>query len=373
MVFGICLIIASIFINVLENDSKMLVYTAFFSILTGLWLLGNKGILNLVSDNRILNVWLEYISLYMAPLPILLYMMNLREKENGKLLVLPLKILFYTIIIVLSVTLILHLTDILHFTNVLTVFHIIDFAAIFYVVASSIYLQIRHKKSEENILLAGIFMLTLCVGIDLILFGLGKYVNPLFGKVVGISAWGSLFFVVGMLLNFGLSMYRNVSYKVEQATLMNLAFTDPLTKLANREKLFRTISEYLAEKTDWGIINFDLNHLKQNNDTYGHKTGDEMLKDFSGILRDSFNDAAVVARVGGDEFYVLYRMPAPGQIEDALDMFVQNIELFNSKGKIYILSAAYGTAYSTENPHGAQDDVIMQSDKRMYEMKQKMH
>ena len=373
IVFGVSLLVASIFVSLTESDSRILIYTGFFAIFTGFWLLGNKGILNLVSDNRVLNVWVEYMSLYVAPLPILLYMLKLRKGEENRWLVLPMKILIYCGAGLLVVSLFLQVTDILHFTNLLTVFHVLDFTAIAFVVFSSLYLQIKRKKTEENIVLGGIFMLTLCVGLDLVLFNLGKFVNPFFGRIVGISAWGSLFFVISMLLNFALSMYRNLSYKVEQSMLIALAFSDPLTKLSNRAKLFRTISELLGKQEHWGIVNFDLNYLKQNNDKYGHQTGDAMLKDFAGILTASFKGAAIVARVGGDEFYVLYEQPSEGQIETALRVFDSNMEAFNKTGKIYVLSAAYGVSYSTELPEGTYDDIIHLADERMYEMKQKMH
>lgn len=371
IVFGICIIITAVLLNILDNDTTLLIYTGIFSTLIGFWIICNKGIINLVSDNRILNMWIEYFTLYAAPIPIILYLYKLRKGEK-KLLVFPLKILLLCNILLISITLVLHFLNISHFPTILTAYHIIILITVSFFIFSSIYLQLKNTKIEENIFLVGIILLAITAAADIAFFNLGKYINPVFVNLVGISSVGSLILIISMLFSFGLSMYKNMSYKIEQATLINLAFTDPLTKLSNRAKLFRTISELINDKKDYAIINFDVNHLKQNNDKYGHQTGDAMLKDFAMILSASFKNAEVVSRVGGDEFYILYSNPKFEQIEKALQDYENNIAEINKEDKIYFLSAAYGVAYNTEVPDGNQDDVVRLSDKRMYAMKAQM-
>lgn len=371
IVFGICIIITAVLLSILDNDTTLLIYTGIFSTLIGFWIICNKGIINLVSDNRILNMWIEYFTLYAAPIPIILYLYNLRKGKH-KLLVFPLIILLFCNILLITITLILHFTNYAHFPTILTEYHILILITVSFFIFSSIYSQMKNTKSEENILLVGIILLAITAGADIAFFNLGKYINPVFVNLVGISSVGSLILIISMLFSFGLSMYKDMSYKIEQATLISLAFTDPLTKLSNRAKLFRTISELINDKKDYAIINFDVNHLKQNNDKYGHQTGDAMLKDFAMILSASFKNAEVVSRVGGDEFYILYSNPKSEQIDKALQDYENNIAEINKEDKIYFLSAAYGVAYNTEVPDGNQDDVVQLSDKRMYAMKSQM-
>ncbi len=370
-VFGVCIIITAVLLNIFDNDITLLIYTGIFSALIGLWIICNKGIINLVSDNRILNMWIEYFTLYAAPMPIILYIYKLRKEEH-KFLFFPLRILLVCNVLLIAVTLVLHFVNILHFPVILTAYHMLILITVSFFIFSSIYLQMKRIKIEENILLIGIILLAITAAIDIAFFNLGKYINPVFVNLVGISCIGSLFLIISMLFSFGLSMYKNMSFKIEQATLINLAFTDPLTKLSNREKLFRTISELIKAGRNYAIINFDVNHLKQNNDKYGHQTGDAMLRDFATVLTGSFKNADVVARVGGDEFYILYADPKAEQIEKALKDYEINLADINKEDKIYFLAAAYGVAYNTEVPDGNQDDVVQLSDKRMYAMKSKM-
>ena len=53
------------------------------------------------------------------------------------------------------------------------------------------------------------------------------------------------------------------------------------------------------------MILIDVDHFKEVNDTYGHETGDKLLKRVAGVLRKSFRSEDYVCRIGGDEFAVL--------------------------------------------------------------------
>lgn len=90
-----------------------------------------------------------------------------------------------------------------------------------------------------------------------------------------------------------------------------LAKTDPLTGLANRRGLDAVVANALAlpplmlRKVPHTLMLIDLDDFKQVNDTYGHLTGDQLLKDMGQLLRAHTRSLDTVARIGGDEFVVL--------------------------------------------------------------------
>ncbi|MQS08442.1 GGDEF domain-containing protein, partial [Streptomyces alkaliphilus] len=90
-----------------------------------------------------------------------------------------------------------------------------------------------------------------------------------------------------------------------------LARTDPLTGLANRRFADDRLSEALVgHHRDGTVVHlavFDLNGLKQVNDTLGHATGDRLLRAFADLLSESARrlPGALAARLGGDEFCLL--------------------------------------------------------------------
>lgn len=87
------------------------------------------------------------------------------------------------------------------------------------------------------------------------------------------------------------------------------SLTDQLTGLGNRRSLFQLLDEFVAERSDpdapersLAFMFVDLDKFKEVNDSFGHATGDELLRQLGARLRDSLRDSDLVVRLGGDEF-----------------------------------------------------------------------
>ena len=94
----------------------------------------------------------------------------------------------------------------------------------------------------------------------------------------------------------------------ERDNFHSLAFTDPLTGLANRRSLNTSISVALdaADQTHiLAVYMMDLDGFKQVNDQFGHDVGDELLVAVAHRLKSTLRSSDVVARLGGDEFLVM--------------------------------------------------------------------
>ena len=103
-----------------------------------------------------------------------------------------------------------------------------------------------------------------------------------------------------------LKMFSNEYFK-EKETLEKLASTDKLTNLFNRryfEKIFITKINDNTILNNYLII-IDIDHFKKVNDTYGHQTGDQILKKVAEILKDTFTESKI-SRWGGDEFVIIF-------------------------------------------------------------------
>ncbi len=107
--------------------------------------------------------------------------------------------------------------------------------------------------------------------------------------------------------------------KIEEKRLIRLAHVDSLTGLINRAGFQLTLTELMgrsrAEKSLLALMYLDIDHFKKVNDTYGHATGDALLKACAGRMTRSLRDSDVVARLGGDEFTII--LPNLRKPEDA--------------------------------------------------------
>ncbi len=92
-------------------------------------------------------------------------------------------------------------------------------------------------------------------------------------------------------------------------SLSDLSVRDPLTGLFNRrylsESLGREISRSERRVLPLAVLAFDLDHLKDFNDKYGHGAGDAMLVAFARILQGNSRNEDIACRQGGDEFVLI--------------------------------------------------------------------
>jgi len=108
-----------------------------------------------------------------------------------------------------------------------------------------------------------------------------------------------------------LKLNAELEERVQQRTreLEDLASREPLTGLYNR-RFFSEVStrEFAAAErydADLTVLMFDLDHFKETNDRFGHRTGDEVLVLVADAIRSELRESDVAARFGGDEFILL--------------------------------------------------------------------
>ena len=97
----------------------------------------------------------------------------------------------------------------------------------------------------------------------------------------------------------------NLRLRGAKAQAEEQALTDALTGLRNRRALERQLDKLIAARSDFALIQLDLDFFKEVNDTLGHAAGDHVLCEVAKILGGQLRGGDLVARVGGDEFIML--------------------------------------------------------------------
>ena len=107
------------------------------------------------------------------------------------------------------------------------------------------------------------------------------------------------------------------------------AMTDALTNLANRkafdEQLQRMCDEAEADGTPIGLALIDLDHFKRFNDTWGHQTGDQVLRYVASVIGRLAKDPRIAARYGGEEFAVIFPQELASMVEVDLNTVREEI------------------------------------------------
>ncbi|HET7710808.1 MAG TPA: diguanylate cyclase [Thermoanaerobaculia bacterium] len=158
--------------------------------------------------------------------------------------------------------------------------------------------------------------------------------------------------------------------QVRNQQLEAMALTDELTGVANRRALFCTGKRLIAENASTAVVLFDLDGFKHINDTYGHRTGDEILAGVAATFRQATRADDLVARLGGDEFVIVL----PGLSATDGETAARRIAdlLANARwdcgGKQLQLSTSYGVSVSPDDG-SSLDPLLNRCDERLYRAK----
>jgi diguanylate cyclase (GGDEF)-like protein/PAS domain S-box-containing protein len=164
--------------------------------------------------------------------------------------------------------------------------------------------------------------------------------------------------------------------KRTEETLRSLSLLDDLTGLYNRRGFLALAEQQvrLTQRTGHGftLVFADLDGLKQINDTHGHKAGDEALRTVAEILKKSFRESDIIARLSGDEFTILaledYEAPASPAVTSRL---WENLEEYKQQdSRPFDLSLSVGVVHFDPESGGSLEELISQADKAMYQDKQ---
>jgi len=163
-------------------------------------------------------------------------------------------------------------------------------------------------------------------------------------------------------------------HRAEEALLV-LSLTDDLTGLYNRRRFFVLTEQYLKvafrTKKRLLLLFIDMDDLKWINDNHGHNEGDQALVEFANILKQSFRESDIIARIGGDEFVVLF-VSTDENSERLFARLHENLKDYNDqRSRRYPLSISVGTAeFDPESPVSI-DELLSKADASMYAQKRK--
>lgn len=170
------------------------------------------------------------------------------------------------------------------------------------------------------------------------------------------------------------SMFHAVKYEANE--LFHRATHDALTGLANRALFFDRLRQRIVQaqrnSERFGILNLDMDGLKQINDQFGHRAGDAAIKELAARIKDASRQADTAARIGGDEFgVILFRVDNREGAELASHRFSQRIASpFLFEQRALALNASIGLVVFPDD--GTEMDALLEkADQSMYEVKRR--
>lgn len=331
-----------------------------FAFFMSLWIICDLHLLFITTGNIVISDILSYFSFMSIPIGFVFVVYHLIQKP--KKLYTALEIVYTSNIVIQTL---LFFTGLVDLAYMLIISQGLMFSGLLITVVSVIIVCVREPNRKTIVLSISFSIFGVLAGICLVGYvfipGFNYNLYFLTGMVILIITFCYLSLVeLLVLINKNHAMKQEIKY----------AYIDALTGIGNR----RAFEEYINEEkhkdhSDFGIVNFDVNFLKQSNDTSGHQAGDELLICTAQLLSEIFQDN--VYRVGGDEFCALVHCDKD---DVRLKLTSLKYKVQSWKGTYNnSLSIAVGYALKVDYPNLSLEELNIKADEEMYKIKKIMH
>jgi diguanylate cyclase (GGDEF)-like protein len=171
---------------------------------------------------------------------------------------------------------------------------------------------------------------------------------------------------------------KNIVFLIENITDWHqMANKDGLTGIWNqryfKDILKKEIERSKRYKNPLSLIMMDVDHFKSFNDTYGHQTGDLVLKSIANVLKESVRNTDIPSRYGGEEFAVILPMTDEKGAEkfaERLRRKIENLKIKDINGNnVRQVTSSFGVCYYNENY--SLNEFIEYADKSLYMCKKR--
>jgi len=152
------------------------------------------------------------------------------------------------------------------------------------------------------------------------------------------------------------------------------AFNDPLTGLNNRAALDNALNQEInlaqRHKQDLSILMIDLDKFKSINDTYGHITGDAVLKKVADRMSDCMRSSDIVFRYGGEEFSILLRNTDSTGANLLAERVRQGVEKLECRYDDLIIPVTVSIGAATLSESDNAETFVQRADEALYSAKE---
>lgn len=206
---------------------------------------------------------------------------------------------------------------------------------------------------------------------DETVFAAEVYSEQIAGKIRRIE----IFSAVDMCILIAIILEQTVvamRMRKKNIILEQEAYIDLHTGLKNKNMCQEMLGkkEIITEPT--ACVMFDINNLKNTNDTFGHLVGDKLIADFANAIKSVVCEEDFAGRCGGDEFMLILYHTEESSVQRLLENLKKKVDAYNDTEKTVPISYAQGFAVSKDDRTCTLKQLFEEADHSMYLNKQRM-
>ena len=371
LLVGLGMMILGLIFNSYREQKPEMVSLGCFSLCLSLWILSSSKFLGLICNNPAASRLIDFTTLMIFPFFGVVFLACTLKNTQNRLLLIS---LFYTIFNI-TFQFYMCLRGYADYHDMLPFSHIGFLLSILLCMILLIQKNLQDGKRNKKGKTSPLIIIAVCILIACGLADLASYYFLHPSNNARFTRFGLFFFMI-LLLYYETEEFITAFQQTHESNLVRqLAYRDGLTSLENRLAFNEYEQELEEKKTGACMITlFDINNMKNTNDTYGHNVGDQIIRSFASFLSDTFGKHGRVFRIGGDEFIAILHSEndnVDSQYSDCIRELMSSIRRHNTNtDSANTLSIAYGTAHC-DLANDILIDQEISADNKMYEQKLK--
>lgn len=348
--------------KMIKEDMQQMRYLGWFSILLGMWLFVQSRMAQFFVGNNFALLLIYYMGMMLFPIPLLYFMAHIQNNHLRR----PLIWLAYLFALNFAVCSVLQFADVRDYSLTVYSTGILMIIALILMLINAI-VELHYRNREFISMAVGIYFLAFFAAIEL--WGVVYHQNHWIGDYV---RYGMVCLLMTLLYKAARNMVNAVEAARTAAYYEQLAIIDLMANCYSRTAYNQDV-EKLSKESMEGVcvLLFDVNNLKNINDTYGHLAGDKAIKTCALCIRKVFERVGKVYRIGGDEFTVIISQCDKNMLLQRLAVF-QRLAGEQNKRLEFTFQVAWGYAIYEPVKDNRIEDLIHRADASMYEHKQRM-
>ena len=360
--FGVLIIVFwAVARNYTQIDSSAF-YFGIFTIALGFWTLKETDAMGLLMIQHATTSVFSYVCLMLMPVPMTLFVKSGLFNEDRFIW----KILYAASFVVNGCLIIFQMAGVMDLKESVIALHLLVFADLLYLIIGIINdIRLRGLTSRARTNLIGITAFTLSIIARVIIYYLNRGSQE---EAEFITKLAMLLYLIIMLIDIINDIIQQMDKGRKAVYFEEMATHDVMTGLFSR-MAFESDRHNMKVGQAYLLVSFDLNNLKQVNDTYGHKAGDEYITSAANILREIFPASAKCYRMGGDEFAALTD-ESSFDLDEAVKQMHRLEDEYNARKKNFRhMQIAYGSSRFVYTAPNDLEKALTSADALMYEKK----
>lgn len=332
-----------------------------FSMNVGLWKVSDSDAMAMIFQHSIALSYIPFLSLLLVVVPFVLYLKRLFVEEK-KIWYLP----CFISIAVIVISIILQIAGIADLRQTLWMNHLV--MGVVLVVAVIMLFRELHLVGWNNHLKIMVICMSSCL-LGMVADIFVYYVS----KGASMTVMGMMGFLIYIIVLGVISVRearRLMSIGRQAKRYEQMAYHDQLTGLYNRAAYAEDTSRSDFKMEHCILIMFDLNNLKQCNDTWGHEKGDVYILNSAKLIHEVFGNIGRCYRMGGDEFSVLLKEIPMEKCRKLVAKLRDKTEEWNQVNEEkFVIQIACGYAQYDVQKDYDLGDTLRRADRMMYHEK----